>query len=283
MNDPVDIATGNLAYEREDLTLGSGVPPMGLSLKRFYNSGQINLKSPLGFGWHHNVDIQAQVRSEGAAGLGLRSPADATALLVASVVIGDVAAHENNAKGWLTASLVSKWATDQLNENAVSIQMGDKNLDFIRMPDGSYNPPPGATATLSKSNGLFHLEERFGVKLDFNAQGKLSTWKDADNNTMSFTYNAQTNLQTVTDCFGRSLTFTYSGGNLSQVSDSTGRSIDYSMDSASNLEYAGDPEGQWTAYGYDAEHRLVWMEDAVRAANGFQSLQRHHRESPFAA
>lgn len=263
VSDPVDIATGNLAYDRDDLSLGSGVPPMGISLKRFYNSGQVNLKSTLGFGWHHSFDIAAQVRSEGAAGLGLRSPADAAALLVASVVIGDVVANESNAKGWATVSLVSKWATDQLNDNAVSVQLGDKNLDFVRLPDGSYNPPPGATATLTKSNGLFHLEERFGVKLDFNANGKLATWKDADNNTMSLSYNAQTNLQTVSDCFGRSLTFTYSGGNLSQVSDSTGRWVEYWVNSASNLEYASDSEEQWTTYGYDSEHRLLWIEDAL--------------------
>ena len=78
---------GQLGYDREDLSLGSGIPPLGLSFKRFYNSSQINLRSALGYGWHHNLDIQAQIRSEGAAGLGLRSPADAAALLVASVAI----------------------------------------------------------------------------------------------------------------------------------------------------------------------------------------------------
>jgi RHS repeat-associated protein len=272
VQDPVDIASGNLAYEREDLKLGSGVPPLGLSLTRFYNSGQINLRSALGYGWHHSLDIQAQVRSEGAAGLGLRSPADAAALLVASVAIEDVVANENNAKGWAMVALVSKWASDQLNDNAVSIQIADKNLEFIRLPDGTYSPPPGSTATLCKSNGLFHLEERFGVKLDFNANGKLATWKDADNNTMSFSYNAQTNLQSVADAFSRSLTFTYSGSNLSSVADSSGRSISYSVANG-NLTSAADPENFSWSFGYDTEHRLLWINDPLsqRTVSNFYS------------
>ena len=153
-NDPVDIATGNFLIDREDLSLGSGVPPRGMSFKRSYNSGQINLRSALGHGWNHNLDIQAQVRSEGASGLGWRSPVDAVAMLVASVVAKDLVTNQNNAKGWVTAALASKWAIDQLNENAVSIQMGGKNAEFIKLPDGSYNPPPGVTTELTLNRPL---------------------------------------------------------------------------------------------------------------------------------
>jgi len=262
--DPVDIASGNLLYDRADLVIGDGLPPKGISFHRYYNSGQINLRSPLGFGWHHNLDILAQVRSEGSSGLGLRTPVDAAALLVATVAIEDVIRNENSAKGWLTASLVAKWAIDQLNENAVSIQVGDQNLEFVRLPDGSYSPPPGSTASLTKSNGLFQLHQRHGVKLEFNSQNRLSEWKDADNNTMSLTYTAKTNVNVVTDAFGRTMTFAYdgTGSNLVSVTDnsSPSRSVLYAVVNG-NLTNVTDAEGFSWSFTYDTQRRMLTQRD----------------------
>ncbi len=262
--DPLDIATGHLLYDKTDLTLGDGVPPRGVTLARVYHSGQHALRSPLGYGWRHNLDIRAHVRSEGAAGLGRRSPADAAALLVATVAIEDLVRHEPNAKGWLTASLVAKWAADQLTDNAVSVQIGDENMEFIRQPDGSYTPPPGQTAELEKDGATFVLKQRHGIELHFNAAGRLAAWTDADGNEMAFTYNARTNVQTVVDAYNRTLTFSYdgSGSNLVSVSDGTGRTVGYSV-AGGNLNAVTDVEGKVWNYAYDAWHRMVTHADPL--------------------
>lgn len=264
VQDPVDIASGNLLYDRTDLVLGHGAPPTGITLARIYNSGQNTLRSPLGFGWRHSLDIRAQVRSEGASGLGRRTPADAAALLVATIAIEDLIRHEPNAKGWLTAALVAKWAVDQLTDNAVSIQVGDTNIEFIRQPDGTHTPPPGHTAELEKTGNEFLLKQRHGIELAFNANGRLETWTDADGNAMTFAYDAQTNLTSVVDAWGRSLTFTYSGNgsNLVSVADSTGRTVGYTV-TGGNLSAVTDTQGHVWNFAYDQRHRLLTHADPL--------------------
>jgi len=262
VKDPVDIASGNFAYDRTDLVVGSGVPPLGMTLKRVYNSGQHSLRSSLGYGWNHNLNIKAQVRSEGSAGLGLRTPVDAAAMIAAEVVIDDLIANENTPKSWATAALAAKWAIDRLNDNAVSIQAGDRNTEFIRLPDGSYSPPPDSTEELTKPSGTFILKERFGEVLEFGANNRISTWKDADSNSMSFAYNAQTNIQTATDAFGRALTLNYTGNDLVSVSDGTGRSVSYGIVNGDLTSFT-DPEGKVWQQTYNSKHQLVSAKDPL--------------------
>ena len=105
---------------------------------------------------------------------------------------------------------------------------------------------------------------------------KLASWRDADGNTMSFTYNAQSNLQTVADGFGRTLTLTYdgTGSNLVSVSDNTGRSVSYSVANG-NLTSVTDADGFSWQFGYDSNHRALWLRDPlsqITVSNLFSSV-----------
>ncbi|MBU0677673.1 MAG: hypothetical protein KJ626_06120 [Verrucomicrobia bacterium] len=253
--EPVDLATGDYLFENADLSLG-GDEPRGVKLVRYYNSAQSFQDNRLRYGWTHNYNIRAAVHSNPDLALGQRQACDAASLAVYSLIASDLLENELNIRGWVTASLATKWAMDQLIENAVNIQLGNKTLTFIKLADGSYSPPQSVTASLTGSNGAFRLNERFGVRYEFNANNLISAWRDADTNTLSFSYNAQTNLSTVTDPYSRTLTFTYSGATqLSSVADSSGRSVSYGY-SAGNLTSFTDPEGKVWSYSYDSNR---WM------------------------
>ena len=84
---------------------------------------------------------------------------------------------------------------------------------------------------------------------------------------MTLSYNSATNLQTVTDAHGRALTFSYTDERISQISDSTGRSVQYVYgDGKGNLNWVGDTEGNWTRYIYDDQHQLLSVTDPLTQA-----------------
>ena len=255
--DPVDLVTGAFLFDATDLALGPD-EPRGLRFRRSYNSFNKENSSGLGCGWTHNYDIRAQVHSDGSAGLGLGLPVDAAALIVASYVTLDLMDVANpDVKKWALSALVAKWAMDQLINNAVSLTVNSKSLTFIKLPDGTYNSPAGVTMTLEKrSTGNFRLNDRFGVQIDFNSNNAISTWRDAEQNSMSFTYSGG-KLSRVTDSFGRYLQFNHSGQTV-RITDSASpqRNISYQRDANDDLVTYTDAENKKWNYVYDTNHNL---------------------------
>ena len=253
--EPVNLGTGNYLFDNVDLEMG-GAEPRGIRFARHYDSGQSVRDGRLRYGWTHNYDIRATVHSNPDFVLGGRQATDAATLAIYGLIGADLLENDLSARGWLTTSLAAKWATDQMIDNAVGIQMGGKSAVYVKLPDGSYNPPPGVTTVLTKSNGVFCLKERMGTQYLFNTNNLVSAWQDADGNALSFAYNAQTNLATVTNGYGRGLSFTYSGATqLTAVADSSGRSVSYGY-SAGNLTSYTDAESKVWTYAYDSNH---WM------------------------
>lgn len=274
--DPVDLVSGAFLYSNDDLALG-GPDPMGLRFTRSYSSLDASRPGVLGYGWTHNYDIRIVEHSAWQGGMGLRTPAEAVPLMVATMVAGDMALNEDNPKGWATAALASKWATDQLTANAITVYMGNKALTFVLLPDGSYNPPPSVTMSLSKTNGLYGLSERNGRRHNFNAALRLASITDPDANAMTLAYNTSTNLSGVTDASGRTLTLQYSGAWLANVVDSTGRSITLQSDSATNLTAFTDVTGSIWRYAYDTNHCMTATIEpggVTNALNTYDSLSR---------
>ena len=262
--EPVDLVTGAYLSQNEDLALG-GTEPRGLHLVRSYNSSQGNQKSVLGCGWTHSYDMSIQINSDYRSGLGLRTPLDAVPAIVACLATWDLAKNATNALGWTTAILVNQWATDQLANNACNVMLGSKALSYIKLPNGSFSPPPGCTTALTLSNSLYRLTERFGTKYDFGANQHISTWTDVDGNAMSFQYNTATNLYTVSDCFNRQLTFNYTGALLTSVSHSgtPSRSVSYGYSASGDLTTYTDPETYVWKQNYDTLHRIVSLVDPL--------------------
>ncbi len=293
--EPVDMAGGSYIFENTDLSLG-GSAPLGLAFSRSYNSslnldkrkladGSLAVK-PLGYGWTHNYDIYLDRHSDGNPGLGRRQPVDAATTIAGLYVMLDLIKTQDNIVGWMTTSLLSKWAVDQLIynqatnvDNAVTVHMGHKVMEFIKLPDGTYAAPPGNTTQLVKNvDNTYSLKERFGAQMDFNSSNKISQLKDVDGNTMIFTY-ASDNLSQVKDAFNRTLTLTYSNGKLATVADSAGRSVSYGYTGDDLTSYT-DPETKVWGYGYnDANHphRMTSLTNPLSittATNAYDSLGR---------
>jgi len=276
--DPVNLQSGDLTAQRTDLVLGNAPEPMGLALVRSYNSGQSWRKDSLGYGWTHQYDITANPVSHGDSGLGQRQPADAAALIAQSFVTVDLLQGTPDVKAWISAVLATKWGMDQLLTNTVTVRLGGRSLEYVRLPDGSYVAPPGVTTALRKQSGVFVMEERFGTKYTFNTNGTINAWQDANSNKVSFSYDANANLTGVTNnSFGYSLALRYNAaGLLTNVADNAGRFVSYAY-SGSNLTVVSDAAGNSWTNGYDTNRCLTWMRDGVgrlTASNTYDAVSK---------
>lgn len=278
--EPVDLHSGNFLLEHTDLRLGSTTnsEPKELRFTRFYDSGQSLSKGPLGYGSAHNYDITIKEASDGEAMLGVRQAIDVAPLIACLVVCRDLMDDESpTIRDWVCTILGAKWGMDQLTENAIIVKRGNRCLEYTRMPDGSYNPPPGVTETLTKDGDHFVMEERFDTKLTFNTNGMISFWQDADSNTVTFTYNSSNNLSSVSNSFGYTLSFSYSNDFISSISDSSGRSVSYQY-SSNNLTAYTDPESKTWTYAYNDtnnKHCLTVLTDPLSqmtASNSYDAL-----------
>ena len=94
-----------------------------------------------------------------------------------------------------------------MNDNAVRITHPGEEQQFIKLADGSFNPPPGEADTLiEEAGGSYLYTTKHGVELDFDGAGKLTTWQDPNAVTVTLSYDADGKLQTVDNGLGRTLT-----------------------------------------------------------------------------
>lgn len=217
-NEPIDMASGAYFLDKTDLELGGQSAPRGLAFSRHYNSNRSYDKSAgLGYGWTHNYDISITKRSSVKAGLGETISYHSAPFLVGMLVASDLYSNNANAKEWASSALAVQWAVDQLKYNAAAVTMGNKTIEFIKMPDGTYAAPAGMNLTLTVVGGNFQLTERHGSTMAFNSAGKLATITDLYGKVQTFTY-AGSQLSSVGDAWGRTLTFNWASSKRSALS-----------------------------------------------------------------
>ncbi len=173
-------------------------------------------------------------------------------------------------KKWATAMLTLGWAVDQVFENAVSIQFGERTLQFQRLPNNTFVAPAGLPATLTPTTSPVGYELTFRHRNTVffehpaaSAQGKGTKIRDQYNKELNLAYNGDGTLNTVTDSYARVLTLSYASGKLTGVSDGTGRTVSYGRDGSTGLDLATytDPEGKAWSYDYLPGHRLEKIRD----------------------
>ena len=257
--DPVDLFSGKFTYERNDISVGSAGFPFGLSFQRSYDSDKRwEDDRPLGRGWAHNFDVQAILDSDSFQGLGEDSALDATSAIAGLFVSLDIFTAPKTVQIMTVGTLVQDWYMDQLIDNAVRITHPGEEQQFIKLADGSFNPPPGEADTLiEEADGSYLYTTKHGVELDFDGDGKLTTWQDPNAVTVTLSYDANGKLQTVDNGLGRTLTLNYTGDQISGVSDGNGRDASYSYDADGNLTTFTDAESHATTYTYTAGPGLL--------------------------
>ncbi|KUG21933.1 hypothetical protein ASZ90_008299 [hydrocarbon metagenome] len=295
--DPVDMAGGSFIYENTDLALGGSLP-LGLAFSRSYTSKNNLKKKTLGYGFDHNYNIYYTLASHAEPVLGGRQPLDAVGMMAALYVCADVLTAGDNIQNWMISALVANWGIEPLVDNAVSINMGNKVIEYIKLADGTYVPPPGITTQLIKNgDNTYSLKERFGTKMNFYAPdvnttdgisiGKISQVVDADGNAATFEYNADKTLRKVTDAFGRNIRLTYESGRIASVSDYASgsntpmRTVSYSYDTTNNnLTSYTDVEGKIWGYGYTtpANHLITSLTKPMTSTLNITTITNEYDE-----
>ncbi|WP_169788046.1 RHS repeat-associated core domain-containing protein [Caldimonas brevitalea] len=255
--DPVDTFRGHFLFENDDLQAGNGEFPRGLPLRRLYSSGMRAQAGPLGKGWTHSLASSATVSSDGTQVLGEDSVLDAVPALVEIMVALDLLADPTPSLDKVVIStLGQRWFGDQLVSNTVVVRQGMNGELFVRMPDGSYNAPPGNSAKLTKAaDGTYTYETVNRVKLLFDATGKLITYTEPSGIQAKFTYEGA-NVKEVSNSLGRVLTFTYVNGRVDAVSDGF-RSVRYTYDENGNLSTFKNAAQHVQTYKYDLPGRMT--------------------------
>jgi len=275
--DPISLASGDLTYAHDDLTIGSAALPFGLGFQRSYNSAARASDQGLGRGWMHNFSNTATSNSEPFQGMGEDSPIDAASAIAALYVSLDLLSAPRSFDKTIIATLIGRWYMDQLTDNVVNVVQPGNTEQFVKLASGKYNPPPGSASTLALANGRYAYTTKYGVKLDFNTDGTLATWKTPAGMTLSFSYTGG-RLSSVSNGLGRSLTLQYAGGRLSQVGDGS-RSVRYTYDASGNLTGFTDAEGKVTVFAYDQPGRLTRITypsfpTTPMVVNGYDTLGR---------
>ena len=248
--DPIDMVTGNYLYDHSDLVIGSGNYPFSIDFKRSYSSGEALDNNSLGLGWKHNLGIYAKLSSDGFQGLGKDSPIDAASSIVESYISIDLLSTTKTNLRLTVASMAHRWFMDRLLNNIVTIDQPGNTMQFVKLPDGSYNPPPGDASTLSiEGDDSYLLKTKHGEYLDFDPNGRIISWSDP-NNTVSYSYE-NNKLSQVSNQFGRVINLVYDGNNIDYITDSVGRTVNYGYDATGNLTTVTDANGSITTFVYD--------------------------------
>jgi RHS repeat-associated protein len=85
---------------------------------------------------------------------------------------------------------------------------------------GIYDVPTAIDATLTKNgDNTYKLEFFSKRKMNFDTTGRLTSDKDRNDNTITYTYNVDDTLQQITDTHNRVLSFSYTNGRVTTVTD----------------------------------------------------------------
>jgi RHS repeat-associated protein len=279
MGDPIDAARGHFLYNHEDFLTGVDKFPVSLGFSKLYASSRRGTVGPLGLGWTHNFDSGVSVSDDGLQAMGEDSALDAAQLIAERLVsidlMSDAALPLNK---MVVATLGARWAGDQLLGNTVVVRNGLDGEVFVRLPDGTYNAPPGKSAKLIRNaDGTFTYEAANKARLNFNSAGKASTYVDPSGVQVNFTYSGN-DLTEVKNSLGRTLTITNTGGRVSSVSDGT-RSVGYGYDGNGNLTSFTDAAAKQTTFQYDVPGRMTKFfhpsnPTVAQVTNVYDSLER---------
>ncbi|MFJ8444438.1 DUF6531 domain-containing protein [Kitasatospora griseola] len=103
----------------------------------------------------------------------------------------------------------------------------------------------------------------------YDSANRVTTHKDARNNTVIYTYNSLNQLTQTTDPAGGKTTYTYNALNqLATVTSPRNGTTTYGYDSAGNRASATTPLGEKTTFGYDAAGRVTSKTDPRGNAAG---------------
>ncbi|MBN3759429.1 RHS repeat-associated core domain-containing protein [Burkholderia sp. Ac-20365] len=255
--DPIDMVHGNFLYEHRDIKTGHGDAPDSLEFQRLYSSGMKNQSGALGKGWTHNYDNRIRAASDGFLGMGDRLALDAVGTIIehkASLdLLSDPAAPTEK---YLGAVIAQRWFGDQIVDNTQIATFGMNSDVFVRLPDGSYNAPPGKAVRLDVNGSAASYTTLTGATYVFDlGTGKANRFTQPDGKALTFTWSGDF-VTKVDNSVGRSLTLSYTNNRLQSVS-SPQQTVRYTYDGNDNLVTTTDADSYTTRFEYDQPGRMT--------------------------
>lgn len=274
-DEPVDLRTGDYLVDETDLSIGAELP-RGITLTRHYNSRRRFSVGPFGYGWTHNFDGRVTETTDMGVMYGKRTPAEAASMIVAARAAVYFLQNPTAARPWVAGMLCARWGYKQATDSSASVEIGTTGTQFIRLPDGTYNPPPGVTSVLTKTSGIFKLQPRFSGAITFDSKNRLSTIKDADAATLTVAYRTTApgtgQIASVTSSEAQVVTFTYYTDTepvitkVTDTNDAVDRTVNYGY-AGTDLVQVTDPESK------------VWRYEYGTRTTGFPDPATMHRNS----
>lgn len=254
--DPVDMTKGHYLDSHEDIMTGIGAFPYSLSFVRHYSSGSRNQRGTLGNAWTSNLLASAKAGSDGFQGMGEDSALDAVGAITEKLVSLDLMADPTKPlANMVIATIGQHWFGQQILDNTVVVRQGLNGEVFVKLPDGSYNSPPANSAKLTRNgDGTYSYETANRAQIVFNASGDAATFSHPSGVQARYTYSAG-QLTQVSNSLGRSLTLAYTSGRVSSVSDGN-RTVYFDYDGSGNLVTFRNALNAATTYQYDVPGRL---------------------------
>jgi RHS repeat-associated protein len=150
----------------------------------------------------------------------------------------------------------------QGNGDIVARAGDGQQLYFRAGANGTYLGDPGARATLTAAGGGYTLVTRDQTHYAFDSTGKLTSYKDRNNQGPTFTYDSSGHLSSITDSSGRLLTVTTdaTSGQITSVALPDTRHVNYGYTNGL-LTSATDLRGGTTTYSYGTNNRLATIVD----------------------
>jgi RHS repeat-associated protein len=145
----------------------------------------------------------------------------------------------------------------------VTVNWGDgKTESYANNGAGGFTPQYGVFDILiGNADGTYTLKKKDLTSYNFDAANHLASIVDKNGNTITLTYTGS-NLTQVTDTAGRNIDFTYDASNrIVSISDPILRTVQFAYDAGGNLATAQDANGNITHYAYDGSHQLTILTD----------------------
>jgi len=189
-NDPVNTATGNFVYSKDDIEIQGQYP---LVFKRFYNSIGSSQEGVLGKNWTHNFNIF------------LTKPNPRTQMVQITFDDGHVEEYYRRSEG--------SYAPPDGHLNTLTHDENGYHLTFPSMETYHFDNQ-GRFISTTDLNGTI-------MSLTYNHESLLSK-VSTHSGSLSFKYNKQNRLVKITDHAGRMVFFEYEDGRLVAVTNPIG-------------------------------------------------------------
>lgn len=151
-------------------------------------------------------------------------------------------------------SLAFQYALDA--DPSIDLPTVIRRNTFSYKPVGSQSTPTyvfDERKWIVKTATGWRWHDRLGNRIDYDPTGKIVSYSDRNNVTVSFTRDVEGRIETIKDHHNTVvLTYSYNAisGKLEKVSDYTDRSVSYTYDAAGHLDTVTDVRGQVWRYGY---------------------------------